>query len=225
MKILIVADHIDPIVYSAGIKERFGDVDLILGAGDLPLDYYDFIAASLNKPLVFVFGNHNLKHLGVFRKTADLFEQAGPDPWALSRLPGGLYADRKVVKIKGLLIAGLGGSRWYNGGGNQFRERQMFRRALSLVPRLIWNKLRTGRYLDILLTHASPSGIHDRPDTAHQGFEAFLWLMRRYRPRYLIHGHVHLYNRNEERTSRYHETTVVNAYDHVVVDLEGDSVG
>ena len=225
MKILVVADHVDPIVYSSGIKSRFGDVDLVLGAGDLPMQYYDFIASSLNKPLIFVFGNHNLKHLKVFRKSSDAFEYAPPDHPGLSERPGGLYADRRIVKIKGLLIAGLGGCLWYNGGGNQFRERQMNRRARMLVPRLLWNKLRTGRYLDILLTHASPKGIHDRPDRAHRGFGTFLWFMRRFRPRYLIHGHVHLYDRNEKRVSQYHETTVINAYDHVVIDLEGGTVG
>ncbi|TFH04381.1 MAG: metallophosphoesterase, partial [Spirochaetales bacterium] len=60
MRILCVADHIDPLVYSAGIKNRFRDIDLVLGAGDLPMEYLGFISASLNKPIFFVFGNHHL---------------------------------------------------------------------------------------------------------------------------------------------------------------------
>jgi hypothetical protein len=36
MKILCVADNIDPLVYSSSIKSRFREVDLVLGAGDLP---------------------------------------------------------------------------------------------------------------------------------------------------------------------------------------------
>jgi hypothetical protein len=43
----------------------------------------------------------------------------------------------------------------------------MMGRILALAPRLWWNKLRHGRYLDILLTHAPPRGIHDRPDKTH----------------------------------------------------------
>ena len=62
MKILCVADHRSPLVYSTGIKERFKDVSFILGAGDLPMDYYGYIVSSLNKRLYFVFGNHNLNH-------------------------------------------------------------------------------------------------------------------------------------------------------------------
>ena len=58
------------------------------------------------------------------------------------------------------------------------------------------------------------------PDPCHTGFRVFLWFMRTFRPRYLVHGHVHLYDRNAAREARYASTTVVNAYDHVVIDLE-----
>lgn len=222
MRILAVSDHIDPLVYSQGIKERFGDVSIVVGAGDLPLDYYDFIATSLNKPLVFVFGNHNLRYLHRFRKPRDCFEFATrDDQHGAGPRPGGIYADRRVVRVKGLLIAGLGGSPWYNGGENQYTDRQMAWRVLRLVPALMTNRILYGRFLDILLTHAPPLGIQDRPDRTHRGFKALVWFMRRFRPRYLIHGHVHLYDRNESRATRFHQTTVVNAYDHAVIDVDG----
>ncbi|HKK47684.1 MAG TPA: metallophosphoesterase, partial [Alkalispirochaeta sp.] len=70
MKILCVADHIDPLVYSVTIKKRFADVDLVLSAGDLPMDYLGFIASSLNVTVGFVFGNHNLKELPTFYRSA-----------------------------------------------------------------------------------------------------------------------------------------------------------
>ncbi len=76
MKILGVADHIDPIVYSSAIRERFGDVDLVIGAGDLPMDYLDFICTTLGKPLVFVFGNHNLTGFHDFNPSADSYEKS-----------------------------------------------------------------------------------------------------------------------------------------------------
>jgi Icc-related predicted phosphoesterase len=118
------------------------------------------------------------------------------------------------------LIAGLGGSPWYNGGDNQYTERRMFLRALRLLPRLLWNRVAYGRYLDVLVTHAAPFGVQDGSDRAHLGFKTFLWLMKRFRPRYLVHGHVHLWDRNQQRVSRYGDTTVVNAYDHVVLNLD-----
>ncbi len=70
MKILCVADEIDPLVHSIRIRERFGDVDLVLSAGDLPMEYLSYIVSALNKPLLFVFGNHNLKDLPYFRPGA-----------------------------------------------------------------------------------------------------------------------------------------------------------
>ena len=57
LRVLYISDKVDPLIYSNNIKKRFGDVDLILSAGDLELDYYGFIVSSLNKPLLFVFGS------------------------------------------------------------------------------------------------------------------------------------------------------------------------
>jgi len=220
MKILCVADHIDPLVYSAGIKARFPDVELVLSAGDLPLGYYDFIISTLNKPLLFVFGNHNLKGFENYRGCAD--------PWGRRSSAGGesdgacsgaVYVNGRVRREKKVLVAGLGGSRWYNGGENQFTELQIYLRLALLVPRLLLNLLLHRRWLDVLLTHAPPFGIHDGEDRCHRGFKAFLWFMRVFKPRYLVHGHVHLYSREQIRATRYRQTTVVNAYEHVVIEL------
>ncbi|MEL3900248.1 MAG: metallophosphoesterase, partial [Treponema phagedenis] len=60
MKILCVSDEIDALVYNHNIRGRYADIDLIISAGDLPMEYLEFIVSSLNKPLLFVFGNHNL---------------------------------------------------------------------------------------------------------------------------------------------------------------------
>ena len=155
MKILVVADHVDPLVYSNSIKERFKDVRLVLGAGDLRMEYYGFIVSSLNTPLCFVFGNHNLERIRDYRR-----EYRGiyrmDDAFHQKVSFGATYVGGKVVKVKGLLIAGLGGSMRYNKGENQFTEFSMFWYALRLLPRLVWNRLVYGRFLDILLTHAPP---------------------------------------------------------------------
>ncbi|MGH0052338.1 MAG: metallophosphoesterase, partial [Sphaerochaetaceae bacterium] len=60
MKLLCIADETDPLVYSKNIASRYADIDAVIAAGDLPLKYYEFIISTLNKPLFFVFGNHNL---------------------------------------------------------------------------------------------------------------------------------------------------------------------
>jgi Icc-related predicted phosphoesterase len=218
MRILCVADHIDPLVYSLQIKDRFRSIDLVIGAGDLPMEYLSFIASSLNKIVLFIFGNHNLKHFAAYKKRPP----AG-DPLALETSPqahfGSTYIDNKILHHRNLLIAGLGGSIRYNQGENQFTEWQMTLRILLLIPRLLFNRLVHGRYLDILVTHAAPLGIHDIDDPAHRGFKCFLWFMRRFRPRYLVHGHIHLYDPNENRETKYFHTMVINVYDHYVLTV------
>jgi Icc-related predicted phosphoesterase len=220
VKILCIADHIDPLVYSPAVKQRFEDIDFVLSAGDLPMEYLGFVASSLNKPVGFVFGNHNLKALPNFRTTAQPVLDRTSVHSQFRNYYGSTYVEDRVRRINGMLIAGLGGSMRYNDGQHQFTERQMFYRVVRLVPRLLWNRVVHGRYLDILLTHAAPRGIHDKEDLCHVGFRTLLWFMRVFKPRYLLHGHIHLYDLNARRRTRYHETDVINVYDHYVLDTE-----
>lgn len=222
MKILCVSDHVDPLVYSAAIKQRFGDVDLVLSAGDLPMEYLGYIASSLNTPVGFVFGNHNLKQLWMFKKGArGPLVDAGIEAQTRNYYGSTCLEDR-VMRINGLLIAGLGGSMRYNDGEHQFTEFQMKMRMARLIPRLVWNRVFHGRYLDILLTHAPPRGIHDKEDLCHLGFAGMRWFVRTFRPRYLLHGHIHLYDLNADRRSQYRDTWVINVYDHYVLTIEDD---
>jgi uncharacterized protein len=218
MKLLCVADHVDPLIYSSGLKSRFPDVDLVLSAGDLSLDYYDFIVSSLNKPLYFVFGNHHLEDSQRYRGAVDPFTRP-EERWHV-RGVGAVHLHGRVLLAKGLLIAGLGGSIWYNGGDNQFTDFGMFLVMLRLIPSLLWNRLVRGRFLDVLVTHSPPYGINDLPDPCHTGFRVLLWFLRTFRPRFLVHGHVHLYDRNAAREAHYGDTTIVNAYDHAVIEME-----
>ena len=220
MRILCVADHVDPLVYSPLIKERFGEVDMVLGAGDLPMEYLGYISSCLNKPVVFVFGNHHLKKLTLFSREMSLLSQIEELHPLLENYYGAIHIGGRAARFQKLLVAGLGGCHRYNSEENQFTDFQMYLKAFRLVPHLIWNRLVHGRYVDILLTHASPYGIHDQPDPCHVGFKAFLWLMRTFKPRFLIHGHIHLYDANSPRATVHLETKVVNAYDHVVIDIE-----
>ncbi len=229
MKLLIVADHRDPLVYSPNVKERFGDVSLILGAGDLRMEYYSFIVSSLNKSLYFVFGNHCLEHYGAFKKRrfghfGEPLENLG-EPYENSF--GAICIEDKVIRHKphNLLIAGIGGSKRYNQGESQFSELQIYLRFLKMLPRLFWNKLFHGRYLDILLTHAAPFGIHDKQDPCHVGFKSFLWFMDKFKPRYLLHGHIHLYSLNDQRVSQYGETIIINSYGHYLLEIDHQEGG
>jgi Icc-related predicted phosphoesterase len=218
MKILCISDQIDPLVYSSSIKERFADVDLILSAGDLPMDYLEFVVSSLNKPLLFVFGNHNLEEYHYYKSHhgADLL--SWEKDAAGFHSSGAIHAGFKVRREEGLIIAGLEGSMRYNHGENQYTNFEMNWAILKLIPGLLFNRIFRGRFLDILLTHASPEGIHDKSDRCHQGFKAFLWFMRVFKPKYLVHGHIHLYDLSAVRATQYQNTLVLNAYSHYIID-------
>lgn len=226
MKILGISDITDPLVYSENIVERYGDIDLVISAGDLPVKYYEYIVSSLNKRLYFVFGNHNLETLQYFRKPHcfETLEQAKFDKDRQQHNFGGDYIDGKIVydKHAQLILGGLGGSMRYNKGEHQFTEFQMALRIIRMLPRLFYNRLRHKRYIDILVTHAAPRGLGDRSDLCHTGFNVFLWFMRRFKPRYLLHGHIHLIDLNESRILHYHQTTIINIYGNYVLEIGGE---
>jgi Icc-related predicted phosphoesterase len=211
MKILCVSDMIDPLVYSENVVSRYGDVDMVISAGDLRLKYYEFIISSLNKPLYFVFGNHHVEELTRYTKKEsdiDLNRRDGFPPFRGEFVDGKVHRDKK----SGVIIAGLGGSMRYNRGDHQFREWQMFFRMLKMIPRLLFNRIFHGRYLDILLTHAAPLGIGDETDLCHVGFSTFLTFMQWFKPKYLLHGHIHLVDLNAPRHRVYKRTQIINIY-------------
>jgi Icc-related predicted phosphoesterase len=212
MKILTISDRVDELIYSPAIKKVFGDIDLVLGCGDLPFYYLEFIVTMLGGPLFYVIGNH---------ANAVNKRYAPRSEW---EFPGGCEnIDGRVVQYKGLLIAGLEGSMRYNDNPDyQYTEREMAWKVWQLAPSLLLNRLFHGRYLDVLITHAPPYGIHDKPDQCHQGFRAFLTLMDRFRPRYLIHGHVHVYNPLEKTDSDYLGTRVINTYGYRKLEIDGE---
>jgi Icc-related predicted phosphoesterase len=134
--------------------------------------------------------------------------------------------DGRVVCEQGLLLAGLGGSiRYRPDGEHQYTQSEMARRVLALAPRLWLNRLRYGRAVDILITHAPPKGIHDGTDPAHVGFTAFNRFIERFRPRYVLHGHSHVWRRDTVVATQVGSTTVLNVCPYRVVEIARDHAG
>ncbi|MDX1662162.1 MAG: metallophosphoesterase [Candidatus Promineifilaceae bacterium] len=201
MKILAVSDRVMDHIYSSTISQRYSDVDLIVGCGDLPFYYLDFLASALDVPLVYVRGNHD----------------AGPqytfDGRVLTGVRGGIDIHRRCVLLKGVILAGLEGSMRYRPRATvMYTEAEMRQEVLRLLPTLLWNRLRYGRALDILVTHSPVFQIHDRSDLAHTGFKIFRRLLRLFRPTYMLHGHIHVYRPDVPRVSHFAATTIINVY-------------
>jgi uncharacterized protein len=200
VKILALSDEVLEQIYSPTVRERFGDVDLILGCGDLPFYYLEFIVSALDVPLLYVLGNH------------DRGPQYTADGRVLTSVQGGHNIHGHVVQEQGLLIAGLEGSMRYRPEAPlMYTEAEMRLEVLKLLPRLWLNRMKHGRALDILITHSPPRGIHDQSDLPHKGFEVFLPLLKFARPRYLLHGHIHLYRPTPQET-QFESTKVINIY-------------
>ena len=199
MRILSLSDTIVSLMYSPSIRSRHEGVDVILGCGDLPYYYLEYVFTTLDAPLYFVRGNHDkvLEH-------SSAGQRAGPH--------GGIDLHGRTCSYKGLLLAGVEGSLRYRPGPYQYTQAEMWWHVYRLVPGLLRNRLVNGRYLDVLVTHAPPTGVHDGDDLPHRGIKAFRWLVDVFQPALHIHGHIHIYYPGGAMETRIGVTRVINTY-------------
>lgn len=205
MKILAVSDEVVERLYSLSTSGHFNDIELILGCGDLPYPYLENLLTFLNIPLFYVPGNHDPIY--------------SPEN-TLAHAEGGSNLDLKAVWFKEFLIGGFGGSiRYRPHGTNQHSQTEAYFRALRLLPRLLLNRIKYGRALDILITHSPPFGIHDDDSQSHQGLKAINWLLHIAKPRYHFHGHTHFHRRNLSPSETIRrETKIINVYPYKVIE-------
>lgn len=207
VKILSLSDILLSFIYSPQVVSRFQDIDMIIGCGDLPYYYLEYVGNALDAPLYYVRGNHAspIEYTSAGERTHPL---------------GGVDLHRKSVYDSGLLLAGVEGSLRYKPGPYQYTQSEMWGHVLGLVPYLLKNKLFHGRYLDIFVTHAPPWGIHDQPDLPHQGIKAFHWLIKVFKPSYHFHGHIHVYRPETTTLTQCWQTKVINTYGYVETVIE-----
>lgn len=209
MNILAVSDRVMDKLYSDQARQYFPDIDLLIGCGDLPFYYLDFLTSAFNVPMVYVLGNH------------DGGPQYGADGRLWRDVRGGIDIHGKVIMHRGLILAGLQGSMRYKARAEyMYSESEMRMTVAQIVPRLLWNRQRLGRALDILVTHSPPYGIHDRPDLPHTGFKVFLSFLRMFKPRYHLHGHIHVYRSGESMVTQYEKTKVINVYPYKLLQID-----
>jgi Icc-related predicted phosphoesterase len=206
MKILSISDVISSPIYSPSVKQKFGDVDLVLDCGDTPYYYLEFVLTALNKPAFFVRGNHS-----------KVMEYEGADARAYPH--GAVDLHRRVINQNGLLLAGVQGSLRYHPGPFQYNQSEMWMNVFSLLPGVLRNRLVHGRFLDIFATHSPPSGVHDQPDLPHRGIKAFLWFIRVFQPAFHIHGHIHTYRPDTIMATQVGKTRVINTFGYRVTEV------
>ena len=202
MKILLVSDKESPYYWDYYQPGRLDGIDLIISCGDLKANYLSFLVTMGRARVLYVHGNHD--------RTYEMRPPEGCD-----------CIEDKLVTVNGLRILGLGGSIQYSGGPHQYTEREM-----SWRIRRLWFQLRRAGGVDIVLTHSPPQGHGDGEDYAHRGFECLLSLLDRYKPMYMVHGHVHMsYGADLPRVHQRGETTIINAYERYILDIPDGLLG
>ena len=201
MKILCVSDTVVAQMESAAhLRRRYHDVELVISCGDLPAAYLEFITSVLNVPLFYVRGNHD----------------TGYD----ERPPGGIDLHRHFVTYHGITFYGIEGSLLYNNSPIQYSQFDMARTVLASAPLMLIRRPIRGRGVDVVVTHAPPRGIHDLDDLPHRGINAFVPFMNWFHPRYLLHGHVHTYDRRTTVLTQHGATCVMNINPVTLVEVE-----
>ena len=210
MKILAISDVELGQLYQPSVADRFHDVDIVVSCGDLPHYYLEYLVSVLNIPLYYVNGNHT-------NKVEITTYGEKHYPWGAVNLHG-----RSITDDTGLLIAGLQGSLRYNNGSFQYTQGEMWMQIFNLSSKLMVNKIRYGRFLDIFVSHAPPWHIHDEQDLPHQGIKAFRWFDKVFKPVYHLHGHTHIYRNNSNYITTFVKTKIINCYGYrqIIFDMK-----
>jgi Icc-related predicted phosphoesterase len=219
VRVLAVADEVSEVLW--GPRAATLRPDLVLAAGDLPWDYLEFLASTLDKPVLFVPGNHDPAVGRAKQSRSGQFLLAGM-PCDPPRPAGCQNLDGTVLDAAGLRIAGLGGCVRYRPGPNQYSQREYNRRAGRLVRRVKRLQRSSPGALDILVTHAPPRGLGDEPDRPHVGIDALHRVVADLRPRWHLHGHIHPHGRRLP-DRRLGETTIRNVVPYRLIEITSTS--
>jgi Icc-related predicted phosphoesterase len=175
------------------MKNKFKDIDFIISAGDVSNRYIDFLVSTLDKDLIYVNGNH-------------IYHKDYPITFAKN-------IDGKFLKYKGLRILGLDGSKLYSHKEHQYTDFQMACKVFKNIFSLCLG-------VDIVVSHASPKGIHDIDEKVHEGFKIFNKVIKWFKPKLWVHGHVHLYNYLAVQETYVGDTRIMNVFGYKLLEIE-----
>jgi hypothetical protein len=202
VRILAVSDEPDPSLDSPATREGLGDIDLIIGAGDLQPEYLSFVTDAFHAPLRYVRGNHDVGAAWQHTERVIL-----PEP----------MPDATPVREAGLTLIGFSGSPVYSRRGHEVGALRMWSHAAAG-----WLRARDRAPL-LVVSHTPPRDVNDDEDLTHRGFTAFRWLTERLRPPLWLHGHTALVRRGlDARCERYAGTLFYNCTGATLVELVPD---
>ncbi len=139
-----------------------GQADLVLSLGDVADQVILEAATAYKCSTIFaVRGNHDYNASSKF-----------PDPVIDLHMTTSVWG--------GMTFGGLNGAWRYKSKGHYLYDQSEVCRMISTFPAV-----------DVMISHNSPRGIHDRDDGIHLGFEGLTNYILEHRPKYLFHGHQH----------------------------------
>ncbi len=196
MKILAVADVEESVLFGGGASESLEGVEAILSCGDLAPAYLEYLVSVLNVPLLYVRGNHD-----------GIYDTQPPG--------GGTCIDGEIARLGNFRILGLGGCMRFREGKDVYSEAEMRQRI-----RKLGFQIRRAKGFDILMTHAPAKGYGDLEDLPHTGFECFNTLLVKWRPKWMLHAHVHTsYGRIVRERAHECGTGIINVSGYRILDL------
>jgi len=210
--------------------EELKKIDLIISCGDLEKEYLEFLVDGLDRDILFVFGNHEYRwdredYFG-YEKESDIPVKKNA---TVKRIAGATDLHARVQEINGYIFIGFGGSILYNGGKNQFSEKEMEKIVSRAIIKVRLEQFKMALLRKkvngiIVLSHAAPFGINDQNDPCHIGFKCFNNFIKEVSPMLWLHGHIHLQDMLRNQIAHSGLTTVLNTYGHKFIKIDGSKI-
>jgi Icc-related predicted phosphoesterase len=131
-----------------------------------------------------------------FYRPKQVFAVKGNHDSAAAFPPGVTDLHLEMRKAEGLSFGGFEGAWRYKPVGHHLFDQKEVSAMMRYFPSV-----------DILITHNSPAGVHERDREVHQGFEGFKDYINRANPGLMIHGHQH-----HEQITVMGRTTIAGVY-------------
>jgi len=186
MKILFIADlhFVEYRSWQQFLKIDHDKFDIIVTLGDFDIIFIQSLQNNFKeKRILGVLGNHDCVGDLEYLNILDL--------------------HNKTVEIDKVTIAGIEGCVKY-----KYEKDTPIHTQEHII-----DLCKTLKPADIIISHNSPNGIHDKPGLAHEGYYGLLDYIDKNNPKYCVHGHQH-----RCRLTKYENTYVVGVYGGIILD-------